>query len=92
MDRNLRSLAVSRACTAQRLRVGLTGLAAVFLTVLVAAAGVRAAHPAVPVDSKAETLAVLGVAPSSGSAATLHKAAPDPAMPNRTMPRSLTRS
>lgn len=71
MENNSRSLRTAAACTAQRFRVGLTGLAAVFLTVFGAAALVGATHRAPPVDSKAETLAVLGVAPSSGTAATL---------------------
>lgn len=76
MDKNSRSLRTAAACTAQRFRVGLTGLAAVFLTVTGAAALVGAAHPSPPVDSKAETLAVLGVAPSSGTAATLQTPPP----------------
>lgn len=55
---------------AQRMNVGLTLLALIFLTVISAAAGVRASRPKAPVNPKTETLAVLGVAPSSGSAST----------------------
>lgn len=54
----------------QRVRAGLTGLAAIFLMVLVAAAGLKPARPALPDNGPpVETLAVLGVAPgSSGDA------------------------
>jgi hypothetical protein len=72
----------SRSFAAQRINVGLTLLALIFLTVMAAAAGVRASRPKVPVNPKTETLAVLGVAPSSGSASTLsspHPVAPPPA-------------
>lgn len=51
----------------QRVRVGLTGLAAIFLLVMIAAAGVRPAAHVAPIKGQAETLAVLGVAPSSGA-------------------------
>ncbi len=61
----------ARSIGAQRVNIGLTVLALVFLTVMAAAAGVRANRPPSPVNPKAETLAVLGVSPSSGSAATL---------------------
>lgn len=51
---------------AERLRLGLTGLAAIFLLVMVVAAGLRPfGHPA-PQDPKGESLAVLGVAPGAG--------------------------
>lgn len=73
MDKESRIGRMTRSRTAQRVNIGLTGLAAIFLTVMAAAAGVRAAHPAAAVDPNAETLAVLGVAPSSGSAVTLRK-------------------
>ncbi len=68
-----------RSRGAQRLNVGLTLLALIFLTVMVAAAGVRASRPRAAVNPRSETLAVLGVAPSSGSASTLSTpAAPPP--------------
>lgn len=76
MEKPVRNAGSGRSRTAQRVNVGLTGLAAVFLTVMAAAAGVRAARPASLVDSKAETLAVLGVAPSSGAGATLSTVVP----------------
>lgn len=50
----------------QRVRVGLTGLAAIFLLVLIAAAGIKPAASPVKPKAQAETLAVLGVAPGSG--------------------------
>lgn len=57
----------------QRVRVGLTGLAAIFLIVVAAAAGLRPeASPAAAAsngDAHGETLAVLGVAPGSGNEA-----------------------
>jgi hypothetical protein len=56
------------AAAAQRVRWGLTGLAAIFLLFLVASAGMRPAASAAPVDSQAEPLAVLGVAPGPGPA------------------------
>lgn len=74
------SVRSTRSFGAQRVNAGLTGLAAIFLIVVSAAAGVRSARPASPVDPKAETLAVLGVAPSSGTDATLHKT-PEPTRP-----------
>ena len=61
----------ARSIGAQRINVGLTLLALVFLTVMAAAAGVRASRPAAAVNPRTETLAVLGVAPSSGSASTV---------------------
>ena len=60
----------------QRVRVGLTGLAAIFLLVMIAAAGVRPAPAAAPVMGRSETLAVLGVAPSSGEVAPAVAAKP----------------
>jgi hypothetical protein len=66
----------------QRVRVGLTGLAAIFILVMIAAAGVRPAADAAPPKGQGETLAVLGVAPSSGAepAPAPHAKAP-PARP-----------
>ena len=49
----------------QRVRAGLTGLAAIFLLVLIAAAGLKPARHEGPAAAPAETLAVLGVAPGS---------------------------
>lgn len=72
MDDNTRGTH-ERTCTAKRVRVGLTGLAAILLMVMVAAAGMRPARSVAPVDGQGETLAVLGVAPSSGIAAMLYK-------------------
>ena len=51
----------------QRVRAGLTGLAAIFLMVLIAAAGLRPARPMAHATGHSETLAVLGVAPGSNS-------------------------
>ena len=53
----------------QRVRTGLTGLAAIFLMVLIAAAGLKPDHPAAPRAAPGETLAMLGVAPGSGAEA-----------------------
>jgi hypothetical protein len=71
----------------QRMRAGLTGLAAIFLMVLIAAAGLKPARPNVtagaPARPPSETLAVLGVAPGSsgdgGHQAPAAPAAPIPA-------------
>ena len=50
----------------QRVRAGLTGLAAIFLMVLIAAAGMKPGRPAAATaGTHGETLAVLGVAPGS---------------------------
>lgn len=70
--------------TAHRIRVGLTGLAAIFLLVMVAAAGMRPTASAASV-AQAEPLAVLGVAPGAGPAA--HHETPPPVVrptPSRT--------
>jgi hypothetical protein len=74
------------AFTARRLRLGLTGLAAIFLLVLIAAAGLRPSAPsAAAPDSQAEPLAVLGVAPGAGPAATeVAKVPPPPQRPRNT--------
>jgi hypothetical protein len=67
----------------QRVRVGLTGLAAIFLLVMIAAAGVRPTAHVVPPKGQGETLAMLGVAPSSGTesqaAPAAHQSTPRPA-------------
>lgn len=75
MDNDNADAATERPGTAQRVRVGLTGLAAIFLLVMGAAAGLRPAKSVAPDDAQGETLAVLGVAPSSGTPAALHKPA-----------------
>lgn len=63
--------------SAARLRWGLTGMAAIFLLVLVAAAGLRPDKPsAVAAQPQNEPLAVLGVAPSSGPATPAPAAVP----------------
>lgn len=49
----------------QRVRVGLTGLAFIFLLVLVTAAGLRPGRSVAPAEAQGETLAVLGVAPGA---------------------------
>lgn len=56
-----------RLPTGQRVRVGLTGLGAIFLLVLVAAAGLRPAPQIAIPQAADEPLAVLGVAPGAGS-------------------------
>lgn len=60
---------VGEASAARRIRLGLTGLAAIFLLVLIAAAGLRPTAQPTAVDSQAEPLAVLGVAPGAAPAA-----------------------
>ncbi len=49
----------------QRVRVGLTGLAFIFLLVLITAAGLRPGRSVAPAEAQGETLAVLGVAPGA---------------------------
>lgn len=51
----------------QRVRIGLTGLAIIFLLVLIASAGLRPNRSMAPAGSQGETLAVLGVAPGPGA-------------------------
>lgn len=58
----------------QRVRVGLTGLAFIFLLVLIAAAGLRPNRSVGPSEPHAETLAMLGVAPGADSS-LLHRSA-----------------
>lgn len=84
VNENSRNGAHAKTCTARRIRVGLTGLAAIFLMVMVAAAGMRPARSVAPLESQGETLTVLGVAPSSGASASLH---PEPAPPADAAPR-----
>ncbi len=62
-------------CTAQRVRVGVTGLSAVFLLVLLAAAGMSPNRPPAQPRVPAETLSVLGVAPGAKSPYTQTPAA-----------------
>lgn len=71
---------------AQRIRVGLTGLAAIFLLVLVATAGMRPAVSLAAQDTHGEPLAVLGVAPGAGPTELARDAQPRPAVarPSRT--------
>lgn len=52
-------------CAAQRVRVGVTGLSAVFLLVVLAAAGMGPKRAASVRRIPAETLSVLGVAPGA---------------------------
>ena len=66
----------------QRVRAGLTGLAAIFLMVLIAAAGLRPARPVAHAAGRSETLAVLGVAPGSNGEAD-RKLAVEPVPPRR---------
>lgn len=66
----------ARLAAAQRIRVGLTGLAAIFLLVLIAAAGMRPPESLAVQDTQTEPLAVLGVAPGAGPTALTHDAQP----------------
>ncbi|MEY2882355.1 MAG: hypothetical protein RL490_79 [Pseudomonadota bacterium] len=72
--------------TGERVRVGLTGLAAIFLLILVVAAGVRTTPAPKTMSNEApgESLAVLGVAPGAGSGATAPNPPPPPPRPSRT--------
>ena len=66
----------------QRVRAGLTGLAAIFLLVLIAAIGVKPHSSVAPPGSQGETLAVLGVAPGSAAETNrrdVSRTAPQPA-------------
>jgi hypothetical protein len=53
----------------ERLRLGLTGLGAIFLIVMVVAAGLRPASRTTEPARQGESLAVLGVAPGAGQTA-----------------------
>ena len=70
----------------QRVRVGLTGLAAIFILVMIAAAGLKPAPKTIQPKGQGETLAVLGVAPSSGEPVKSANTATTPAVtrPNKT--------
>ena len=76
----------SRLGAGQRVRVGLTGLAAIFLLVLVAAAGLRPTETAAMSRAADEPLAVLGVAPGAGPS-TLPPMAPATMTPATMTPR-----
>jgi hypothetical protein len=70
-----------------RVRVGLTGLAFVFLLLIIAAAGMRPDRSVAPAGAGGETLAVLGVAPGSDAASIQRASAPAPAVPAQTARR-----
>ena len=53
------------ARSGERLRLGLTGLGAIFLIVMVVAAGLKPAPQAIDRGVQGEALAVLGVAPGA---------------------------
>lgn len=74
----------------QRVRAGLTGLAAIFLIVLIAAAGMRPDRSVAPVGTHGETLAVLGVAPGTGDGGRREVAQTRPAQPKRPVQRPPT--
>jgi hypothetical protein len=65
----------------QRVRVGLTGLAFIFLLVLITAAGLRPGRSVAPAGSQGETLAVLGVAPGADQGGLTRTTATPPAKP-----------
>jgi hypothetical protein len=73
-----------QVAAAQRIRLGLTGLAAIFLLVLIAAAGLRPTQSAAATDSSAEPLAVLGVAPGAGPATFARNSPARPVAPRAT--------
>ena len=76
--------AISATATAQRVRAGLTGLAAIFLVVMVAAAGMRPERSVAPVGTPAEPLSVLGVTPGAAHpAARVRLPVARPAVPLR---------
>src|SRR3546814_1454436 len=62
----------SRARVMQRVRIGLTGLACVFLLVLIGTASISNEAPAAKPDKPEETLAQLGIAPGSGERSEEH--------------------
>ncbi len=76
----IRHASLLHRAAAQRIRWGLTGLAAIFLMVLIAAAGVKPAQSLAPLGAQGEPLAVLGVAPGAGPTG-FRPAAPPPATP-----------
>jgi len=61
----LPSIRPAHGGSAQRLNLGLTLLALIFLTVLAAAAGVRGSRSGAAVHPQGEPLAVLGVTPGA---------------------------
>jgi hypothetical protein len=63
------STARSEPRNGERLRIGLTGLGAIFLIVMVVAAGLKPVGRATDRDPQGESLAVLGVAPGAGQGA-----------------------
>ena len=71
---------------AQRVRWGLTGLAAIFLLVLIAAVGLRPERDPEAQQGQNEPLAELGVAPGAGPTALTQTPRPaaTPARPSRT--------
>lgn len=83
MNCELVKSALRPSASAQRIRVGLTGLAAIFLMVMVAAAGMRPAQSMAPADAHAETLSVLGVAPGAKPEMTARHGSHVPAMPRK---------
>ncbi len=66
----------------QRIRLGITGLAMIFLIVLIAAAGMRPDRSMAPAGAQGDPLAQLGVAPSSAHEAAQRADSP-PAKPTR---------
>lgn len=72
---------VGRGAGDQRIRVGLTGLAAIFLLVLIAAAGLRPGSDGPVAEASGEPLAVLGVAPGAGLANPYGTSSRDSATP-----------
>lgn len=70
----------------QRVRAGLTGLAAIFLMVLIAAAGMKPDRSVAPAGTHGETLAVLGVAPGPGDASKREVARPAEVKPQPRKP------
>lgn len=67
-----------RQSAAHRIRLGITGLAAIFLLVMVAAAGLKPAASVAATDGQAEPLAVLGVAPGAPASMTVASRQPAP--------------
>lgn len=80
-NRVARDAAARGAGVAERVRWGLTGLAAIFLLVLIAAAGLRPARTPETAQGQNEPLAELGVAPGAGPTALTQ--APRPPVHNR---------
>jgi len=68
--------AVVASDASHRIRLGLTGLAAIFLVGMIAAVGLRPTATQAAPEAQAEPLAVLGVAPGAGPAAVDETKAP----------------